>query len=355
MATANREMRDCLMKYLGMKSNLLPIVVSPNKDNIRFTVVKANSKLHCFDWLLHILREKKGQTPFTIIFCKTVNDIVSVLTFLLMELGQSGVYVEGEGSIDERCLGVYYSQTPLSHKDCITKSFEGLSGHVRVVFASTSLSMGVDFPHVKYVVHCGPSKNLTSHLQEAGRAGRDGPEAYHVTIYQGWHLITYESDIKAAVWKSLTSCCRIAFLESFDNEVCSISPMHDGCNVCHKSCKCEDSGCSKPIPNFDCVPTSECDQEKSRDFSEDERACLKEALNEVQRSLSSQSKIRMFDSTGIVGHGLSDDLIDTIVSNVHDIYTVYDVIDYCNAPSLNKDPHHKRHSSSPSLSRNLCS
>jgi len=39
-------------------------------------------------------------------------------------------------------------------------------------------------------------------------------------------------------------------------------------------------------------------------------------------------------NTGIVGHGLSDDLIDTIVSNVHNIYTVYDVIDFCSAPSL---------------------
>ena len=192
-ATADREMRDRLMKYLGMKSSLLPTVVSPNKDNIRFTVVKANSKLHCFDWLLNILKEKKDQTPFTIIFCKTVNDIVSVLTFFLMELGQSGVYIEGEGPTDEKCLlGVYYYQTPQSHKDCMTKSFEGLSGHVRVVFASTSLSMGADFPHVKYVVHYGPSKKLTSHQQEAGRAGRDGHEAYHVTVYYGRHLITCE-------------------------------------------------------------------------------------------------------------------------------------------------------------------
>ena len=252
-----------------------------------------------------------------------------------MKLGQSGIYVEGEGPIHERCLlGVYYSQTPQSHKDSITSSFEGLSGHVRVVFASTSLSMGVDFPHVKYVVHYGPSKNLTSHLQEAGRAGRDGNEAYHVTVHQGRHLITCEPDIKAAVRKSLTSCCHIAFLESFDDKVCSVSPMHNCCNVCHKNCKCKDSGCSRPIPNFDCVPPSESDQEKSREVSEDERACLKEALSEVQRSLSSQSKIRMFDSTGIVGHGHSDDLIGTIVSNVHNIFNVYDVIDYCNFPSL---------------------
>lgn len=145
-ATANKDMRDRLIKYLGMKSNLKPIVVSPNKDNIRFSVLKADKSMHCFDWLVEVLKEKKENTPFTIIFCKTVNDIVSVLTFFLMKLGQSGLYIDGECPKHERCLlGVYYSQTPQKHKDSVTSSFEGLSGNVRVVCASTSLSMGVDF------------------------------------------------------------------------------------------------------------------------------------------------------------------------------------------------------------------
>lgn len=58
-ATANKDMRDRLIKYLGMKSNLKPIVVSPNKDNIRFTVLKADKSMHCFDWLVEVLKEKK--------------------------------------------------------------------------------------------------------------------------------------------------------------------------------------------------------------------------------------------------------------------------------------------------------
>jgi hypothetical protein len=37
---------------------------------------------------------KKEETPYTIIFCKTVNDIVLVLNFFLSQLGQS-VYVDG--------------------------------------------------------------------------------------------------------------------------------------------------------------------------------------------------------------------------------------------------------------------
>ena len=53
-ATANKDMRDRLIKYLGMKSNLKPMVVSPNKDNIRFTVLKADKSTY-LDWRASII------------------------------------------------------------------------------------------------------------------------------------------------------------------------------------------------------------------------------------------------------------------------------------------------------------
>lgn len=198
----------------------------------------------------------------------------------------------------------YYSQTPQKHKDSVTSSFEGLSGNVRVVCASTSLSMGVRWLQTCSVC-CALwvfQEPLTSHLQEAGRAGRDGREAFYITVYQGRHLVTCEPDVKAAVRKSLTSCCRIAFLESFDDKVCSILPLHSCCNVCHKNFKCAGSDCSIPIPIFDCERAFyTIDLEKSRTVSEDERCCLKDVLCEVQSSLSLESKVRMFDSTGVIG------------------------------------------------------
>ncbi|CAH3172707.1 unnamed protein product, partial [Porites lobata] len=176
----------------------------------------------------------------------------------------------------------YYSQTPKRHKDCVTSSFEGVSGNVRVVFATTSLSMGIDFPQVKYVIHYRPSNNLTSHLQEAGQGGRDGNQAFHITLYHGRHLITCEGDIKTAVKHSL---------------------------------------------NVE-------DVKKSRDVSENDKECVKEALKEVQRSLSCQTQVRMFDDSGIISHGFLDKLIDKIVRNVNFIYNVHDVIEHCNPPTL---------------------
>ena len=296
-ATANKEMRNRLAKYLGMK-RIEHIVVSPNKNNLRFTVLCADKELHCFDWLIHLMLERKGETPFTIIFCRTVNDIVSLLTHFLMRLGTSGIYTDGEEPAHERCLlGVYYSQTPKNHKESVSSSFEGLGGNVLLVFASTSLSMGIDFPHVRYVVHYGPSRNLTSHLQEAGRGERDGKQAFYLTIYHGCHSTAFEEDIKRAVTKSSNSCFRVSFLKDFDDQVCPLSPFHDCCNVCHKACMCNSdaSGCSQPVPIFDYLPESLGDDDQIRDVSVEERECLYNALKEMQLSLSCQAKVAMID------------------------------------------------------------
>lgn len=133
-ATANKEMRQRLVKFLGMQGGKT-ITVSPNRNNIRFTVLRASSNLNCFNWLVTLLLQEREKTPFTIIFCQTVNDIVTVLSYLLEKLGTSGLNINGDKPPHERCLiGVYYSQTPKNHKEVITNSFEG-NGNVRVAIA----------------------------------------------------------------------------------------------------------------------------------------------------------------------------------------------------------------------------
>lgn len=83
----NKDMRDRLIKYFGMKSNLKLIVVSFNKDNIWFIVFKVDKSMYCFDWFVEVLKEKKENILFIIIFCKIVNDIVLVLIFFFMKFG----------------------------------------------------------------------------------------------------------------------------------------------------------------------------------------------------------------------------------------------------------------------------
>ena len=54
-------------------------------------------------------------------------------------------------------------------------------GLQRIIVPSSALSMGVDFPYVRYVINWGPARSLLEHHQEAGRAGRDGLES-HIII-----------------------------------------------------------------------------------------------------------------------------------------------------------------------------
>ncbi|XP_068671112.1 ATP-dependent DNA helicase RecQ-like [Montipora foliosa] len=192
-ATADIGMRRRLINYLSMP-NPHKVILSPNKDNIRFSVNRADKELNCLNWIVKMLEKEREHCPYGIIFCQTVNDIALVLSYLLTKLGEKA-YVDGETPIAERCLiGVYYSMTPQTLKDRVKSSFESGIGRARIVIANTSLRMGVDFPSVTYVIHFDPARDLVSHLQEAGRAGRDGGTQYHCVSWKAYSTLSQGND-----------------------------------------------------------------------------------------------------------------------------------------------------------------
>lgn len=79
-----------------------------------------------------MIEKQREGTPQTIIFCKTFNDIASVVSYLLMNLRQNA-FVEMEG---ERLplLGVYHAKTWDTQKKRTEEDFKE-SGVQRVVVA----------------------------------------------------------------------------------------------------------------------------------------------------------------------------------------------------------------------------
>ena len=323
-ATADKDMRKRLCKLLGFKDHK-EVLISPNKENIRFTVTEADKRFSCLDWLFALLKSKREDSPFAIIFCHTVSDIVLVLSTLLMKLGDDA-YLNGPEPPPDRCLlGVYYSATPDNVKTRISSSFSG-NGKARVVIASTSLSMGVDFPHVKYVIHFGPGRSLTDHLQQAGRAGRDSRPAYNIILYQGKHLSQCERTVKDVIKSE--ECVRKLLLRHFTDEDVSLAVKHNCCNRCHSICTCEGQKCSTPYFDFDQLSdNSTGESQGTREVSTEDKQCLKDALFEVQLSLDLSSGLTLFDSSGVITHGFSDNVVDATVENCGKIFNINDLME----------------------------
>lgn len=86
-------------------------------EKITFNYVDADEKLDCLDWLVSLLKSHtKKKTSIHFNFCHTVSDIVFVLSWLPMKLGNY-TYINGQEAAPERCLlGVYYSATPAASK-----------------------------------------------------------------------------------------------------------------------------------------------------------------------------------------------------------------------------------------------
>lgn len=75
----------------------------------------------------------------------------------------------------------YHGGMPTPERHQIQEQF--MQGELEVVVATTAFGMGVDKAEIRFVLHYDHPASLEAYAQEAGRAGRDGKEAYAILLY----------------------------------------------------------------------------------------------------------------------------------------------------------------------------
>ena len=73
--------------------------------------------------------------------------------------------------------------------------------------------------------------------------------------------------------------------------------------------------------------TQEVSQD-GREVSIEDKECLRDALHEVKLSLDLRSGLTLFDASGMITHGFSDNVIDSVVDNCGKIHNINDLMQY---------------------------
>ena len=197
-ATASCETKATVIKSLSLRPDLVKIYVSPNRPNIYLFKRKVSKDLKdTFAWLIDSIKEKKKDTPKTIIYCKSQKDCGRLFRHFKCELGDHAYYPSNVAQVSEnRLIGMYHHSTLKKHQERVMNSLFRPDGLCRVVFASTALGMGVNVRDIRFVFHYGPPRQMDDFIQEMGRGGRDMLSSTAILFYNGTHLRKCDRDVQ---------------------------------------------------------------------------------------------------------------------------------------------------------------
>lgn len=101
-------------------------------------------------------------------------------------------YISGLGF---RRIRLVTGKTSLAERDVVLAEWR--AGNIDLVIATSAFGLGIDYPHVRSVVHACIPESLDRFYQEVGRGGRDGRACMSLLIpaHEDWSAAKHVSDV----------------------------------------------------------------------------------------------------------------------------------------------------------------
>lgn len=139
----------------------------------------------------HIVLRKSFERPNLSYVVRLSNKKADEIVHILSRVSSSAiVYVRNRQRakeiaeyLEQHGLSADYYHAGLSTQQRNDKQMAWLDNRTRVIVCTNAFGMGIDKPDVRVVIHHDLPDTIEAYFQEAGRAGRDGQQAYAVLLY----------------------------------------------------------------------------------------------------------------------------------------------------------------------------